>query len=227
MKKIQLIGLAALTFIFSVASYAMQPVENTPTKNPYETMTSVVNHTFPKLKKLSSEGKLDENAARDIIVNNVMPYIDYRYAAYMVIGRDLPKTTKAQREKFVRAFYTYLVNTYSQALGKYDHQKIEIARPRPFQDKRIMVVPAKILQPDGPAIHLQFKFRHLQDDKGWLAFDMIAEGVSLLSTNQSEVGGLINKKGIDAVTQMLENRQLKADASKAIDQGQNKAANHG
>ncbi|CAG9295601.1 MlaC/ttg2D family ABC transporter substrate-binding protein [Celerinatantimonas diazotrophica] len=227
MKKIPFIGLAALILLFSAASYAMQPVANTPTQNPYKTMTSVVENTFPKLQKLNSEGKLNENSARDIIINNVMPYIDYRYAAYMVIGRDLPKTTRAQREKFVKAFYTYLVNTYSQALGKYDHQKIEIARPRPFKNKQIMVVPAKILQPDGPAIHLQFKFRHLQDNKGWLAFDMIAEGVSLLSTNQSEVGGLINQKGIDAVTQMLENRQLKSDASKTMDQAQSKAANHG
>lgn len=227
MKKIPLIGLAVLAFMFSACSFAMQPVANQPTKDPYKTMTTVVDHTFPKLNKLSSEGKLNEQTAREIIINNVMPYIDYRYAAYMVIGHNLPKTTKEQRERFVQAFYTYLVNTYSQALGKYDHQKIEIAQPRPYEGKRVMVVPAKIIQPDGPAINLQFKFRHLQDDKGWLAFDMIAEGVSLLSTNQSEVGGLINKKGIDAVSQMLENRQLKADADKTMTQAQSKAAAHG
>ncbi|HIP76007.1 MAG TPA: ABC transporter substrate-binding protein, partial [Psychromonas hadalis] len=37
----------------------------------------------------------------------------------------------------------------------------------------------------------------------WKVFDVIAEGVSMLSTKQSEIGGLIDKKGIDEVIKML------------------------
>lgn len=224
MKKLCLVVIGFISAFISLQTLAMEPVKNTPVKDPYQTMQQVVDQTFPRLKKLSQEGKLNNESARKIIIHQVMPYIDYRYAAYMVIGRNLPKTTKAQRERFVQAFYAYLVNTYSQALSKYDHQKIKIEPARNDQNKRVMVVRSQILRTDGPAINLQFKFRRLDDGKGWLAYDMIAEGVSLLTTNQSEVGGLINRKGIDEVSNMLENRQLKADAAKVIQQ---KAESHG
>lgn len=197
-------------FLSSAPLMAAEPVKNTPVDDPYQAMQQVVDTTFPKLQALSQEGKLTPDSARQIIVENVMPYIDYSYAAYMVIGLPtLKKTTKAQRERFVKAFYHYLETTYSNALSKYDHQTITIQQPKPYDDKRVMTVPAEIDQPDGPAIHLLFKFRRLPNDK-WLAFDMIGEGISLLSTNQSEVGGLIQKKGIDEVSKMLESRQIKA-----------------
>ena len=194
--------------LFSTMALAqIQPVVNQPTQNPYQTMQQVVKQTFPKLKALHQQHQLTPSAARQIIINNVMPYIDYRYAAFMVIGRNLPKTTREQRQRFVLAFYHYLVTTYSQALGKYNEQKVAIEQPRPYDGETVMTVPALITEQGRPPIHLQFKFRKLQKG-GWLAYDMIAEGVSLLATNQSEVGALIQQKGIDAVSKMLEQKQL-------------------
>jgi phospholipid transport system substrate-binding protein len=38
---------------------------------------------------------------------------------------------------------------------------------------------------------------------------MVAEGVSLLSSKQSELGGSIRQKGIDSVSNMLEQHNLK------------------
>ncbi|CAG8998946.1 MAG: Intermembrane phospholipid transport system binding protein MlaC [Candidatus Celerinatantimonas neptuna] len=210
-----LFGLAALCWsTVSVAKPASELVKNNPTENPYKTMQQVVQQVFPKLRKLHDEKQLTPEKTRRIILHYVMPYIDYRYSAYMVIGRSLPKTTKAQRERFVKAFYTYLVNTYSEVLGRYDQQKVVIERPRGYVNgQRVMTVPAKIIQQGRPSIHLQFKFRKLRREHAWLAYDMIAEGVSLLSANQSEVGGLIQRKGIDTVSNLLENKQIKVQSS--------------
>jgi phospholipid transport system substrate-binding protein len=38
---------------------------------------------------------------------------------------------------------------------------------------------------------------------------MVAEGISLLSAKQSELSGLIRDKGIDEVSKMLENHEIK------------------
>ncbi|MFM2482955.1 phospholipid-binding protein MlaC [Celerinatantimonas sp. YJH-8] len=185
------------------------PVENTPVEDPYQAMQTVVDTTFPQLQKLRKDDQLTPEVAQKIITEKVMPYIDYHYAAYMVMGRSLPKTTREQRDRFVAAFYHYLVTTYSNALSQYDEQTITIEKPRPYDGLRVMTVPAEINETGRPPIHLLFKFRRLKNNK-WLAFDLIAEGVSLLATNQSEVGGLIQNKGIDEVSKMLETRQIKA-----------------
>lgn len=211
-----LFGLVAICWAtVSVAKPAPELVKNLPTANPYKTMQQLVQQVFPKLNKLHEEKQLTSEKTRRIILRYVMPYIDYRYAAYMVIGRSLPKTTKVQRERFVQAFYAYLVNTYSEVLGRYEQQKVVIEPPRGYVNgQRVMTVPAEIIQSGRPPIHLQFKFRKLRRDNAWLAYDMIAEGVSLLSANQSEVGGMIQREGIDTVSNLLENKQIKVHSAK-------------
>ena len=40
-----------------------------------------------------------------------MPTVDYKYAAYKVLGKYLRKTTKMQRAKFVVSMRKYLIKT--------------------------------------------------------------------------------------------------------------------
>ena len=48
-----------------------------------------------------------------------------------------------------------------------------------------------------------FKMRLNKKTGSWKAYDMVAEGISLLSAKQSELTGLIREKGIDSVTATL------------------------
>ena len=67
---------------------------------------------------------------RQIIREELMPYVDNRYAAFKVIGGDR-NTTEPQRDGFVTAFTDYIVATYADALGKYDKQTIEVEAKGP------------------------------------------------------------------------------------------------
>ena len=66
-----------------------------------------------------------------------------------------------------------------------------------------------VLDPGKPDINVIFKLRQNNKTGEWKAFDMVAEGISLLSSKQSELGGMIRDKGIDAVSQMLEEHNKK------------------
>ena len=66
-----------------------------------------------------------------------------------------------------------------------------------------------VLDPGKPDINVIFKLRQNNKTGEWKAFDMVAEGISLLSSKQSELGGMIRDKGIDAVSQMLEEHNRK------------------
>ena len=46
--------------------------------------------------------------------------------------------------------------------------------------------------------------RQNQKTNTWKAYDMVAEGISLLSAKQSELSSLIRQHGIDYVSNMLE-----------------------
>jgi phospholipid transport system substrate-binding protein len=202
-----------LAFGFVVASAQAEPVEYKPSPDPYATMAKVIDATFARLNQERSKGEIPPATIEQIIEQEMMPYVDYKYAAYKVIGRYIKSTDADQRQRFISAFYYYLISTYAQALGQYDNQQVKIDPPESLSDKSIISIGASIIDGNRPEIKLAFKFRKQKSSDDWYAFDMIAEGISLLSAKQSEIGPLIGKQGIDDVITLLEEKHLEKVAS--------------
>ena len=119
------------------------------------------------------------------------------------------KTTEAQRDRFTKAFTNYIVLTYATALKKYTNQTLEF--PQDVVDKNDKVASVRVVMKTeaSPDIELIFKLRKNTKTGFWKVYDMVAEGISLLSAKQSELSGLIRDKGIDEVSKMLENHEIK------------------
>ncbi len=172
--------------------------------NPYVMMEQVAEQTFSTLKAQQSTIQRNPQQLRAIVKQELLPYINARYAAYKVLGPQLKKTTKAQRDAFVTAFTEYLVSSYAQVLTQYTDQKIKVEGVKPIPTGRSIVsVRVDILDNKRPAIRLDFKLRKNNKTQQWQGFDMVAEGISLISTKQSEWSGLLRTEGVDAVTQRL------------------------
>lgn len=188
----------------SVITFQAQ-AEEVNTQDPYLMLKTVANKTFERFYQ--DKAKIDENPdyLKVIVEEELMPYIDYKYASYKVMGQHLRETTKEQRKAFVAAFEGYLVSTYAQAFTEYTDQKIEFAPARDFTHDKIVEVHVRIIEPGRPPIKLLFKVRRLKSDH-WKAFDLVAEGVSLLASKQSEVTSLIRKEGIESVIEMLKQK---------------------
>ena len=172
------------------------------TKDPYAMVKAVANKTFDRFHQDKALIDADTDHLKVIVREELMPYIDYRYASYKVLGQYLRDTTEDQRDRFVEAFEGYLVSTYAQAFTEYTNQKVEFSPAVDFSDEKIVDVNVQIIEAGRPPIKLQFKARRLKDDT-WKAFDLVAEGVSLLASKQSEVTNLIRQQGIEPVIAML------------------------
>ena len=170
--------------------------------NPYTLIATLADNTFSSIK--ANKDKLsDAMVARKIIETELLPYIDNKYAAYKVIGSNLKNTTEKQRDDFTQAFTKYIVATYADALKKYTNQSIEVQTPEEIKDK-IVAVKVFIKEAGKPDLEVIFKMRQNQKTNTWKAYDMVAEGFSLLSAKQSELSSLIRQHGIDYVSNMLE-----------------------
>ncbi|GGA96357.1 MlaC/ttg2D family ABC transporter substrate-binding protein [Agarivorans gilvus] len=181
--------------------------------NPYRLMSYVAEQTFSRLAKIDREADDAQQQLEAIVRQQLMPHIDYRYAAFVVLGKHIKKTSKQQREDFAEAFQEYLVSTYTQALGQYKQQQVVIEPERAVGEQTKLGVRAQFIDGERPPINLEFKFRKLKNKDAnsaehWLAYDLIAEGVSLLSTKQSEMDSLIRANGIDGVIQILRDKNL-------------------
>jgi len=141
-----------------------------------------------------------------VVAEELMPYINYKYSAFKVIGKHLRNTTKEDREAFVPVFRDYLVTSYAQVFTLYDNQQVLFAAEQNFSDKNIVSVKTQIVMPGRDNIDVSFKVRINKKTKEWKAYDMVAEGVSLLDSKQAELGGLIRQKGLPYVTEMLKEK---------------------
>ena len=196
-----------LLMLFSAQSFAINA------QDPYSLVKDAAGKTFTRLEHDAPQVKQDPNHLRTIVREELLPYVDNKFAAYKVIGQELKNTTPPQRERFVKAFTDYIVATYADALAKYDQQKIKVESPRDLGDDKVVSVNVAVLDPGKPDINVIFKLRQNNKTGEWKAFDMVAEGISLLSSKQSELGGMIRDKGIDAVSQMLEEHNSKPAAT--------------
>lgn len=171
--------------------------------DPNQVLHSVAVNTFARITADKQQLEAQPNHIKVIIEEELIPYFDYKYASYKVMGSHLKKTTKEQRNAFVVAFKSYLVNAYGHILFEYDQQEIEILDNNHFKDKKIVSVPVRIRDKNNQVTQIAFKLRKNKKTGEWKVFDVIAEGISMLNTKQSEFNNIIYKQGIDHVIDLL------------------------
>ncbi|PKC30294.1 organic solvent ABC transporter substrate-binding protein [Pantoea ananatis 15320] len=186
--------------------------------NPYKLMNEAAKKTFTRLKNEQPKIKQDPNYLREIVRQELLPYVQIKYAGALVLGRFYRDATPAQREAYFKAFGDYLAQAYGQALALYHGQTYQIEPEKPIGNTNIVAIRVTIIDPQGrPPVRLDFQWRKNSQTGNWQAFDMIAEGVSMITTKQNEWGDLLRTKGIDALT-----AQLEASAKQPITLDQNK-----
>jgi len=191
--------LIVITLLFSSVAFSAK-IDMT---NPNKVIQSVSSNTFARITADQARLKADPDYIQVVIEEELIPYFDYKYAAYKVLGAHLRKTSIEQRNNFVEVFRLYLVNSYSNILFKYDQQEIQIADNTNFKDANIVTIPVRIQDKNNQTVQLSFKLRKNQKSGEWKVFDVIAEGISMLNTKQSEISELIQRNGIDHVIDLL------------------------
>lgn len=178
-------------------------------KDPYLMIKTVADITFTRFSNEQTEIQKDPNILKTIVREELMPYINYQYAAYKVIGSNFKKTNKDDRAEFVPAFREYLITSYAQVFTLYNNQKVEFAPARDFSDDRVVSVDTSVIEPGRSPINISFRVRKHKKTGDWKAYDMVAEGVSLLDSKQSELSSLIRQKGLPHVTDMLKEKSAR------------------
>lgn len=175
-------------------------------KDPYLMIKIVARKTFNRFANEQQAIRANPNILKNIVREELMPYINYKYSAFKVIGKHLKKTTSQERKDFVPVFREYLVTSYAQVFTLYDNQSVEFAPARSFSEKKIVAVNTRIMMQGRDNIDVSFKVRKDRKTNEWKAFDMVAEGVSLLDSKQAELGSVIRQKGLPYVTALLKKK---------------------
>lgn len=200
MKKLMLSLFTVLALVVSPLALAVQ----IDTKDPYALINGVAENTFSRLKADKERYIANPEQLRVVVEEEMMPYINVRYAALKVLGPLARKASAEERDVFTDAFYDYLVASYAQILTQYTDQEIEVEPVKGLDDERKVVsVRVDILDNARPPIRLDFALRKNGKTEEWQGFDVQVEGVSMLDTKASEWSNQLRRNGIDAVAAEL------------------------
>ncbi|WP_392564746.1 phospholipid-binding protein MlaC [Orbus wheelerorum] len=183
-------------------------------QNPYKQMQLAADKIFSTINSKSEQIKNNPEILRDVVRQDLLPYIQVKYAGALVLGSYYKSATPAQRDAYFTAFENYLVQAFSQALSMYKGQKYQIEGEKDLTNKNLVSIRVLLISPNAgqQPIRLDFQWRKNTVSGEWKAYDLIAEGVSMITTKQSEWATILRTNGINALT-----KQLQSLASQKID----------
>ena len=143
----------------------------------------------------------------ELVEAKVLPHFDFTRMTRLAMGRNWNKASDAQKEALIKEFRTLLVRTYSVSLSQYRNQTLEYKPTKVGAEDKEALVKTLVVQPGGQPIPIDYRMAKGAD--GWKVFDILVDGVSLVTNYRSEFNTQIEQVGVDGLIKSI------ADKNKA------------
>jgi phospholipid transport system substrate-binding protein len=161
----------------------------------------------------------DKNFTKDFakineFVNQVIyPRVDFDRIAALVLGKLWKTATIDERNRFKQEFQTLLVRTYSRAFVEFKEWSVRFLPLEMEPGATKVIVKTEVLQPGIQPIAIDYRMA-LQEGQ-WKAYDIMIEGVSLVTNYRTTFNNEMQTKGsLGAVIDSLAKRNTEALAAK-------------
>jgi phospholipid transport system substrate-binding protein len=153
------------------------------------------------------------NKVAQLAEAKVLPHFDFERMTRLAVGRNWRDASDAQKQSLVKEFRTLLVRTYSNSLSAYRNQTLEVKPTRIAAADTEATVRTQVIQPGGPSIPIDYSMQKA-DGGGWKVFDVVIDGVSLVTTYRGSFSEQIQKGGIDGLVKTLAERNRSPEPAK-------------
>ena len=143
----------------------------------------------------------------------VLPHFDFARMTRLAVGKNWQQATDPQKEALVKEFRTLLVRTYSSSLSAYRNQTIEVKPTKMNAQDKDATVRTAVIQQGGPPIPIDYAME--RQASGWKVYDVVVDGVSLVTTYRGSFNDQIQKGGIDGLLKTLQERNRSPEPPKA------------
>lgn len=191
--------------LFLIACLFSSSLMAQPAQSPVELLNEVGEQLFNEISKVNGQGTASKDEMKHVVNQYLMPHMDIKFVSYKLLGKHIKGIDRGQATAFIDAVEHYLSSTYAGALMKYTGQEIKFEDDNNPTNGDFATVKTQILDSNAPTIDLHFKLRQGKDG-GWKVYDIVAEGISLLSAKQKEVIQRISEVGLANVTAELSSK---------------------
>ena len=153
----------------------------------------------PELKK-ESKAK-DRRVAVRKIANEIF---DFSETAKRSLGRHWQARTPAERDEFVQVFTDLLERSYISRVELYGGEKIQYVSDT-IEEGEQAKVQTKLVTKGGGEIPIEYRM-HKKADR-WLVYDVIIEGVSLVSNYRTQFNKIIQTSSFQELVKKMKSKQ--------------------
>ncbi len=190
---------AALCSLFILASATSAMADATAPKTPAaKYIESLGNQALSTI----SDKNLSKDKKQATLEKLFKENLDFDWVAKFVMGRFWREATDDQKKRYVAAYTDFLTKNYTSRFSEYSSGSFKITNARDLE-KGEAVVSMAIAgnEKDAQPVLIDYKIR--KSGGGFKVFDIIVEGVSLITSQRSEFSAVINKNGIDGLISQL------------------------
>jgi phospholipid transport system substrate-binding protein len=189
-------GLPMKTVIFGVALLLIVGASGARADQPMEVVRHVINNALDVLTNTA----YTKQQRRQMVKGIVDPHFDYREMAKLSLGPTWHSISAGQRDEFVRLFANLLEASYSDKIIKYAQRvKIDYTNVIPMGEDRVEVRTVVV----KPNDRIPLNYRLLNEDGTWKVYDVVIEGVSLVSNYRSQFRRIIHRTSYADLVQRL------------------------
>ena len=154
------------------------------------------------------ETKKNEQKRRQALKKSISVIFDYGEMAKRSLGKHWNERTAAEKKQFVDLFATLLENSYAGKIESYNNEKIIYLKETHENDHA--EVKSKVVTAKRDEFTLDY--RMLKQNDKWMVYDVIIEGVSLVSNYRSQFNRIISASGYGELVKKLQTKssELKA-----------------
>ncbi|HEY6838388.1 MAG TPA: ABC transporter substrate-binding protein [Geobacteraceae bacterium] len=159
--------------------------------------------TDKEMKKPQNEGK--RRAALDRAIS---PIFDYAEMAKLSLAVHWRGRTPAEQKEFVGLFKTLLDNSYAGKIESYNNEKIVYLKENVEGDNA--EVNSKIITPRREEYSVDYRL--MKEGGKWMVYDVVIEGVSLVSNYRSQFNRIVRSQGYEALVKKLKEKSAEIKA---------------
>ncbi len=194
-------------FILLVAAFAFSAAQATST--PTEQLKSTIDKVLAALK----ESSLDNDAKREKIRDIIGERFDFRAMSQRTLGKSWREAKKDQKKRFTNAYRRLLEDTYLVMVDEYTDERVDYGKEA-IKKKKYAQVNTLIVRADAPAIPVNYKLR-LKKGNEWWVYDVVIEGVSMISNYRTSYQQIVKNEGIDGLIGQIEAKIASGDLPKS------------
>ena len=174
------------------------------TTNAFAGVTGDVKKTVDEVIRIVTDSNLKKHdqQRRQALKKAISKMFDYSEMAKHSLGKHWNQRTQSERNQFTDLFASLLENSYAGKIESYNNEKIVYLKET--LDGNYAEIKSKVITAKRDEYSLDY---HLLNENGkWMVYDVVIEGVSLVSNYRTQFNKIINSNGFNELVKKLQTK---------------------